>query len=215
MHAELLKIKNSYYLIFICLLTVFFTYFIRSTYLTEAVFYNSYADSMSYERIGEVFQRLKKLEIVGYLFIPILLTVKILYNSFWITTATLLDENRKYTYVTNYSICLKTEYVFIVLLMTKVFLFIFLKHVSTIDDISFIPGSLLSFFNPKLLPKWAIYPLLTVNIWEVFYCFAGVSFFAIKYNTTKQEAFYFFCVPYLVGLIVLILAVTFFTMQIT
>lgn len=43
----------------------------------------------------------------------------------------------------------------------------------TLEDLQyFMPGSLLNLFNPKEIEPWLVYPLQSINIWEVAFWFA-------------------------------------------
>lgn len=71
-------------------------------------------------------------------FIPIILVIKILYNSAWLTTGSILNTERG-NFKANLNICLKAEYVFVVMLLVKLAVFVFFKDVNTLNDLGFIP----------------------------------------------------------------------------
>ncbi len=167
MYIDLLKINRWLYLLLVSTMIIFFTYFIQSAFMSVSVYFNTYSETMTYERIQEIFTTVKKYEVFAYSLLPVLLILKILYNSFFISTATLLSEGRGYSFSRNFNVCLKAEVVFVLMYLGKIVVLAFFKKVSTVGDINFMPLSALSLFNEALLPKWAIYPLQTINRWEL------------------------------------------------
>ncbi|MCH5598136.1 hypothetical protein [Niabella ginsengisoli] len=113
------------------------------------------------------------------------------------------------------NVCLKAEVVFLLMLFIKFIAFSFFMDAEDLYDFSFMPGSLANLYNIKELPQWAIYPLQTINIWEVLFCWVGASLYAIQFNVSKSVAFQRFCIPYLIGLFIWVLVVVFITLQIS
>ncbi len=215
MISQLDEIKQSLFYFLICVILVGLNYFTQSFFLTENIFVNTYSELMSYERIGEVFEQTQKYQWISFLFIPVFLIFKVMYNSLWITTGTLLKDDSSYTYEHNFTICLKAELIFVIMLVFRIGALLLYNTVNVINDINFIPGSIINFFNSEELPKWSIYPLKTLNVWEVLYCYLGTKLFAYKYNISVRSAAYLFCIPYVLGLFFLILVYMFLIFQLS
>ena len=66
MYTDILKVNKWYCLLFISCLTIFFTYFIQSAFVSVNVFFNTYSQTLTYERVQELFATAKKYEIVTY-----------------------------------------------------------------------------------------------------------------------------------------------------
>ena len=173
---------------------------------------NTYSGIMTEFRISQFLKQIRKYEWVGYALMPLLLLIKICYNTLCVTTATLLEDN-VFSFKSNFNVCLKAECIFILALITKALSFLLFKKVSTLVDLSYVPFSVLSLLNPNQLPKWSLYGLQTLNVWEVLFCIFGVMLFSFAYKTSKKKAFLLFAVPYIAGLFLIIFVATFISLQ--
>jgi len=86
----------------------------------------------------------------------------------------LLSES-KVCFKSNFNVSLKAEYVFIVMLFVKFLVLGFFKEVNTLEDLGFLPGSLANLYSLSDLPKWAVYRLQALNIWELLFCWEGTT----------------------------------------
>ncbi|WP_460684232.1 hypothetical protein [Niabella aquatica] len=137
-----------------------------------------------------------------------------LYNTCVVTTGSLLSDSRA-GFKSNFNVCLKAEYVFVIMLFVKFLVLGFFKEVNTLDDLSFMPGSLANLYKVSELPKWAVYPLQTLNLWELLFCWAGTELYALQFGISKSAAVQRFCIPYLTGLFIWVLVVVFITLQLS
>lgn len=214
LYEELLSIKKWHFLVVLIIFQLVILFVIKYFFATEYVFYNTYADQFTFDRIKIAFESQSKYQWLGYLFLPLVFIIKVLYNTILLTTGSLLNTENGY-FKSNFNICLKAEYIFVAMLLVKLASFAFFKEVNTLNDLGFIPGSLLNLFNTDEVPKWAVYPLQTINVWEVWFCWVGTSLYAIQFGISKSKAAVLFCVPYLIGLFIWMLIVVFLTMQFT
>ena len=214
LHQFFLVQKKAKYFIILSFYIIGISYVIQFSFYNESVFYNTYAEQLTFERTQKMYESGKQWRWISYLLMPVFLISKIAYNSFWITTGSLLNRV-KGEFIDDYNICLKAEYIFVAMLLTKFIWLIFFKEVNNLTDLSFIPGSLLNFYNVAKLPQWLIYPLQTINIWEVLFCIVGTSMYSIQYNVSKAKAAQLFCIPYLAGLFIWVLVIVFITLQFT
>jgi len=215
MLLNIIKYNKLLYFLFIVFIQICLSYFVQSTFfLKEEVFSNSYADIMTYERIGELLENAKKYSWISLVMIPFLLFIKVTFNSFILLTGTLLFSD-EFSFSKLFNVCLKTEVVFLFMLIFKIILFTFFISVNNLSEIGFIPLSLANLFSSNNIPKWCIYPFQLINLWELSYCFLGANLFAIQFNIDLKRAFSLFCGSYLVGLFVLILLSIFITISFT
>ncbi|MGG9970312.1 hypothetical protein ACQ33O_00855 [Ferruginibacter sp. SUN002] len=211
-NIEILTIKKRNYFCGITIFIYAITFFIEYFFYTDSVYYSTYTEQLSLEKVQEILDSEKKYRWLGYLIIPISLILKVLYNSFWVTIGSLLNNERS-SFKHNYNICLKAEYVFVLRLLVKFCCLVIYKPVNTLYDLAFVPGALSNLFPISSTPQWYQYPLQTINIWELLYCFVGTSMYAIQHNVSKSKAAAMFCIPYLIGLAIWVLIVVFFTLQ--
>ncbi|WP_031528294.1 hypothetical protein [Dyadobacter crusticola] len=211
MHADILEIKSIYYFSFLSLITVLLAYFTQKELLTNSVYYNTYSEIMSAERIETIIENTKNYSGLIYATLPLIILIKTSYNTFFVTTATLLDNSRSYNFLSNFNICLKAEGVFVIMQLVKVYFLSFLKEADTLTDVQTIPLSAITLFEPKSIPLWSVYIFQTLNVWEVLFCYIGTWLFAKNYQVPMKTAFVLFCVPYLIGVLVLIFLSVFIT----
>lgn len=211
-HEEILGLKIGQYFIAVTIFMASLILCIQYFFYIDGVVYNIYNEQLSIQRIEDFIGNQKKYQWLAYIFIPVTLIVKILYNTFWITTGSLLNNERS-SFIPNYNICLKAEYVFVLMLIVKFSCLVIYKPVNTLYDLAFIPGSLANLLPTTTTPQWYQYPLQTANIWEVLYCFVGTSMYSIQHNVNKSKAAALFCIPYLIGLVIWVLIVVFITLQ--
>lgn len=207
MYANISGLSRSYFFFSIVLLAVVINYAIQSTLITETVFFNTYTATMDSERINELFHNIKHYQLICYLSIPVLLIIKIAYNTFALTIRTLLAPG-EYGFATNFNVCLKAEMVFTAMLLVKAVWLLFFARVDTVGDLNFMPLAVADLFHMKDLPKWAVYPLQTLNLWEALYCYTGSILMATQYKLSLKKAAGLFCSGYLGGtLVIMIIAV--------
>jgi hypothetical protein len=86
----------------------------------------------------------------------------------------------------------------------------------TLEDVQyFLPGSMLNIFEPKQLEQWLIYPIQSVNIWELLF-FIALAFGLKKYlDGDFSRSMGLVVSTYGVGLVVWIVFVTFLTLNFT
>lgn len=211
LNTGLLSIKKWLFFLAItaCLLLISFS--INYLYFSESVVQNTYAEQMALDRISQLFETQKKFLWLIYLLTPLMLIIRILYNTLWLTTLSLFVEYEGH-FKAHFNISLKAEYVFVAMAIARLLWLIFLKEVNTMNDLGYIPFSLVNLYNVNTLPKWAIYPLQLINIWEVLFCWAGTSLYASRFNMSLSASFKRFCIPYLTGLLVWVLAVVFISL---
>ncbi len=213
-HRDLLIQKKLFYFLIIASILIAISYLLQTTFYGENIYYNTYADKLTTDRIDKLYSDGKKWQWVGFLIIPVALILKVLYNSFWLTTGSLLHDNRG-KFKNNYNVCLKAEYVFIIMGFVKFLWLVAFKKVNSLTDLGFVPGSIINLFKENEIPIWLTYPLQTLNIWEVLFCIVGTSMYSIQFNVSKAKAAQLFCVPYLIGLFIWVLIVSFLTLQLT
>jgi hypothetical protein len=137
--------------------------------ISDELIYDSLINQLSYERISEMLNQGKEWQWLSYVFLPILVFVKILFvvACFSIGALFLDIENgfKKF-----YTIAVNAEFVFIAPGLIKLFWFSFLKIDYTLLDLrNFSPLSMFSFFNQTELDPWLVYPLQLLNAFELLY----------------------------------------------
>lgn len=161
----------------ICLVYFFSSYYLQQHVLTESLYYNSYA-AMDEHEIEEMIHAKERAGFFGYLMVPITTAIKILFASFCIYTGLLLTGSTT-AYKTLFRVALFAELAFVLSTMVRLVMLSFFTELQTFDDIrSFAPFSLYSLISNA--PGYLAYPLQTINLFEVLYCFllaTGLQYF--------------------------------------
>jgi hypothetical protein len=84
----------------------------------------------------------------------------------------------------------------------------------TLEDLQyFMPGSLLNLFNPKEIEPWLVYPLQSINIWEVAFWFALAYELKEYFEDNFASSFGTVMASYGSGLVIWIVFVVFLTLN--
>lgn len=210
--SQLIQENNFFFFSLFCVTSFISSYLIHNTFFNEELFYNTFGEQLNLERIHKLLELGSRYRIINYLFIPVALILKILYNSFWVSIGSFLRIGKD-NFGSNFSVCLKAEIVFFVMILVNLIVLFFFKDVNTLNDLRPVPFSLLEIYKSNEIPKWLQYPLQTANIWEVFYCLTGTLIYSYKNNIDYKNSLYIFCIPYLIGLAIWIILVMFIGLQ--
>lgn len=140
------------------------------TFLTEDVYYNTFSEQLSLQQIETFFTLQNRYAFLGYALIFPSLLLKITYTTVWLAIAAVLAD-WDFSFGAMFKAALVAELVFLVgAVIHFVWCLLFLDVVVLTDLAGFYPLSLLNFFDLAELEPWLIYPLRTLNLFEVAYC---------------------------------------------
>ena len=162
--------KRTYSLfIFLILFYIINTELPRYILNTDVLFYNSLSEKLSQEKVIEIIDLQQKLLWVGYLLIPVLIFIKciliatVLYIGIAFTAA-------KIGFRQLLNITVKGEFIFLLVTLIKIIWFYFFQVNYKLEDIQyFYPLSALNIIGYNGLDTWLLYPLQTLNLFEVAY----------------------------------------------
>ncbi len=138
---------------------------------TRKLTYNSLIEQFSHDNVMQFLDRQRKFIWLGYVFVPIMLSVKLLLVSFVLSIGEVFyDINLSFKKA--FKAVLLAEPIFILMSIVKLVWVKFFVENLTLEYLQFfVPLSLSSMFNPVSLSKWLIYPLQTLNLFEIAYIF--------------------------------------------
>jgi len=202
------------YFIVMAAIVVGSSVYINIFIMSDALVYSTYAERLSVEQVESMLNVNKALVWVSYLFIPVAILIKILYNSFCLYLGTFLEE--KYgTFRDFFNIALKAELIFCVAIIVKIVFCEFIIRVKNLDDLNFIPFSLQHLLSGYNYPKWITYPLQTANLFEVFYVLFIGKLIAVNRGLTLNQCIRFAALSYFFGVLFWVLIVVYLTMLIS
>jgi len=139
--------------------------------IDEIVFFNTYSEQLTYELSMEIFSAMRSYSWISYAITPILLLLKFSALSVLIYIGAFFsDLHKDITLGKIFKVVVISEIVFVVASVIKMLWFILFAGNYTLDDMNFFyPLSLINLFSRSEVASYWVYPLQTVNIFQVFY----------------------------------------------
>lgn len=140
--------------------------------VSDELIYDSLINRLSHERISEVLEQGKKWSWLSYVFLPVVVFVKIYFVVICFSIGGLF-LNIESGFKKLFAIATNAEFVFIAPAVIKLLWFSLVKTDYTLQDLQyFSPLSVLGLFRPTDLDTWLIYPLQLLNAFELLYWLA-------------------------------------------
>ena len=143
---------------------------------------------MTYDRSTELFKEFSEFSWISYLVFPLLLMIKffvlslVVYIGFFIS-----GLQKEVTLGMIFTIVVASEIVIVLASLSKFLWFAFFAGNYTLDDVSFFyPLSLINLFGQNEVAKYWIYPLQSVNLFQVVYILMLAMGIA-KISSVKRE----------------------------
>ena len=178
--GHLYDIHSAWLIAAISILYIFAAWWIQTGVLTDEVFYNTLAGKTSSDKIDSLIQLQHRMGLVGYVLVPFELLVRVAAVSFCLLTGLYLT-GRKLPTGAVFKIALFAETSFVAYTLLKLVLLAFFHPISRLQELqAFAPLSLYSIADASSIPDWLVYPLQTINLFEIAYWFflaAGLRYF--------------------------------------
>jgi hypothetical protein len=189
--------------------------FVANTFLiTEEIYYQTYGEQMAADRIRDLLAMQDRYMWISYAIIPLMIGLKITFTTLCLSVGAVLMEYGKMTFSKLFKVAMICESVFILrAIFQYVYVFNF-TEVETLQDLSQGVASVSSLFPQNAIPQWAMYALQTMNVFEVFYVLALAGLCAYAFRRDTSTMIVFSATSYGIGLLLWIVAATFFLMQV-
>lgn len=213
--SRLLNI-NGYFIFFtVTLLSCVNIYLGNELLFTKKIYYQTFGEQVALERIDRYFEFRDQMGWLAYVFAPLMLILKAGYTAVCIDIGMLFTKHEiTIKFKKLFKIALLAELIFMVAAYAKTAWIVYVADVNTLQDIQkFYPLSLINFVND--MPDWMSYPLLTVNLFEVFYITAIAAGVASMMNQGFKNAFMLTLFSYGTGLLLWAVFVVFLTINLT
>lgn len=208
--------NSNIYLISACIVSTYLLTYYSQTYLvTEDHIYSFYSTQLSYEQIEKMLASQEKWAWVSYAVIPIFYFIKIGLVSTCVYVGVLLGASQKVGFKEIMPAVIKADMVFFVPALIKIVWFTFQTDYTLTDLQTFLPGSLLNFFEPSEIAPWLAYPLQAINIYEL--AFWVILAFQLKeyFKNDATSAFQTVALSYGSGFIIWVVFIVFLTINLT
>ncbi len=169
------------------ILTVISSFFLKLFFNTDDLFINSVSNKISQEKLNDYLEFHKKWQWVSYSILPLLLVIKIALISSILYIGTFFYSKTKVTFKLLFNTVINAEFVFLGVGVLKVVWFYFFQTNYTLEDLQyFYPLSALNIVGYQGLDNWFIYPLQTLNLFELAYWLL-LSYFVGKLAFTEKD----------------------------
>jgi hypothetical protein len=187
----------------------------KALLINEVVFYNAYSEQLTYDRSLKLFEDMKKLSWISYAFCPIMLLIKFSLISFVIYIGIVLsDVQNKISLGSVFKIVIASEIIFVSVGFIKFLWFYLFAGNYDLNDIGFFyPLSLINFFKTSEVNRLWIFPLQTVNVFQMVYIIS-ISYGLNKvYEIEKSDSDKIVLLSYLPALILWVALIMFLTID--
>lgn len=207
MIAWFLKINKNWYFVFLCFLATIFT-FLSNYYITEIIAYNVLSEQYTLEQIQKILNTFKSWQYVAYIFIPVIIIIRILYTSFCLYTGSLFQEY-KWEFKKIFNISLKADFIFILSQIVNFYYYLLLKDAHTLNAVNTNCLSILNWVGQENVPKWLVSALNSASVFELLYIILLVTLIHKSFKQKLIKTTVFVLLTYGVGTYLYIATMTF------
>ena len=185
----------------------------KSVLINDIVFYNSFSEQLSYERSMKLFEELKRLSWINYVFLPLMLIIKFTLISIVLYAGVFFcNLQKEISFSGIFRIVTACEIIFVFAGLTKFLWFYLFAGNYDLNDINFFyPLSLINLFNESEVRKFWIFPLQSVNIFQMIYIFTlsvGLTKAGAIEKAKSEKVVIYSYMPALLFWVVLIMFIT-------
>lgn len=206
--------QNKTLLFLLLILCFAFFIFISEEFLiSDNLYYEHYGSQLSFERIESLIKFRDQWKWVFYAILPLLYVLKFAILSTWILIGIIFFGYRV-SFKKIFQVVIVAEFVFLLPAFIKIIWFGFIHTAYTLTDLSyFTPLSLTNLFDFSTLDPWWVYPLQSLNVFEIIYVL--ILAIGIKKIIKKDygESLKFTVPVYGSGLLIWIIFITFLTLN--
>ena len=179
--------------------------------------YNFYSEQFAQEQVNKLFEVHKKWKWVSYAIIPLLILIRSSLVSLCLSIGLFFYDTENETKLNQiFRITLFGEIVLALVIFFKLFYFSFIKtEYSLVDLQKFYPFSYINFLDIENIEPWLVYPLQTINLFEIGYFFVLVFGLHKLLRNKFTKSFEIVAVSYGTGLIIWLGIIMFLTLNIS
>lgn len=200
----------------IILATAIFHYCINEIIVNNEIFASYLSEQLSIKKVEQLLSFRNKWSWLNYiLFIPIIYIFKFTLVTLWILCATILF-GYKNTFKEIFHVVIIAEFVWLIPSFFTLIWFGFVDTDYSLVDVQYFkPLSLLNFFNTSEIESWLIFPLQSLNLFEIVYMFVLAIGFKRILKKDYMEALNFTIPVYGSALITWVVFITFLSINLT
>ncbi|WP_430408585.1 hypothetical protein [Kordia sp.] len=210
-----MKLSTTLYFSLLTLCMLCFGIISQGVLGTETLLVNSLADIYTQEQLAQTLAFQNKWQWVGYVATPLLLLLKISIIALVLDAGMFFfDKQLKYKYI--FSAVVKAEFVFLLVIIVKTAWLYLLVPNYTFEDVQyFYPLSALSIVGYQGIEAWFMYPLQTLNVFEIAYWFLLAYFIGKQLKISYGKRFAIVASSYGVALVIWVVGIVFLTLHVS
>lgn len=207
--------KKTYtYYILLCVLLLIITEATKYFLQIDKLVYNSLAENLTSSQINNLISLQKKWQWIGYLFVPIFILLKTLVVSSFLYIGVFFFSRKEIVFKSILSNVLKAEFIFLIIPILKIIWFNIFQTNYSLEDIQyFYPLSGLNIIGYKSIEPWLIYPLQTLNLFEIAYIIYLSYRIGYLTNSSADNGLKIVGYSYVPALLLWVTVVMFFTLN--
>lgn len=200
--------------VLLCLILLIFSEGIKYALSFDKLVYNSLAESLSSNQIEKILSFQEKWQWVGYAFVPIYILFKTSIIASVLYIGTFFFSKKDITFKNIWNCILNAEFIFLLVPLLKLVWFYFFQTNYTLEDIQyFFPFSALNIIGFKGIEPWLLYPLQTLNLFEVAYIMYLSYQIGYLTKTNADNGLKIVAYSYVPALLLWVTVVMFFTLN--
>lgn len=202
----------------VIILLIFIIAFLSNKFIDpEKLMVNFYSEQLAQDQVEKFLENQQKWAWVGYAIIPLLILIRSSLVAFCLSIGVFFyDMENRIPFKKFFRIALLGEFVLVMVGFFKFAYFYFIKTDYTLIDLQqYYPLSYINFLEIENLQPWLIYPLQTINLFEIAYFFVLVYGLWKVLDNKYWKSFEITAVSYGTGLLIWLGLVMFLTLNYT
>ncbi len=194
--------------------TIIILVFILSVYITnqflylDYLYYDNLEEQFTLDQIKNIIMVAKKWQIYGYLIIPFVIIIRILYTSFCFSIGNLIQESH-WSFQSLFNISLKADIVFCLSPICNFYYYSLTNDYNSIDDLGVNCFSFLKLTGRENIPNWLIMAFNSINLFELIYIVLLIVLIQGCFQISYLKATVFVLLTYCIGNYFYIVGMTF------
>ena len=206
--------QNKLLFTIICFLSVIISIILTKLLNTNELLLDNLSQKLSEDQIEKTFKFQERWEYFGYFFVIIIYFFKVSFVSSAIYIGVFFYNKEKIGYKNILNCVLKAELIFLIVPIFKLFWFYFFVTNYTLEDIQyFFPLSAINITGYNGLEPWLIYPIQTLNLFEIAYIIYLSFQIGTITKTNADNGLKIVGYSYIPGLLLWVTVVMFFTLN--
>jgi hypothetical protein len=183
----------------------------------QELVYNFYLEQLSQKQLEQLLKNQDKWSWIGYAIVPLIILIRTSLVSLCLNIGVFFyDTENKIKFKQFFGIALLGEFVLMSMNYFKFAYFYFLQREYTLIDLQqFYPLSYANFIDVTTLEPWLLYPIQTINLFEIGYFFVLVYGLHKLLKNKYAKSFEMVAISYGTGLVIWLGLIMFLTLNLT